>query len=106
MYTLIPVVFRLALNNTQLIRLYADYDPRIKPLYYTIRQWAQVKEVSGNPMSGPKLTNYALSMFVFHYLTVCSPAVLPTVEQLAKLAGTASVILEIATSSNVMSKIL
>ena len=75
------------MNNTRLIRLYADYDPRVRPLYYSIRQWAQYKEIAGNVMGPPKLSNYALSMLVFHYLTVCQPWVLPAVERLAKLAG-------------------
>ena len=60
----------------------------MRPLYYSIRQWAQYKELTGGVHpGGPRLTHYALAMLVFHYLTVCEPWVLPTVKTLAGLAG-------------------
>lgn len=79
--------FRLALQNTQLLKFFCDADPRVRPLVFTLRYWGKLKEVSTNPISGPRLTNYALSFLVVFFLQNTQPPILPSVAELAVLPG-------------------
>src|SRR6218665_888266 len=81
------VVCRLALRNTSLIQVLLSIDTRIRPLVFSVRQWARVRGVAGQLSAGSKLTNYALTMIVFFYLQTRSPPILPSVDQLSHLAG-------------------
>ncbi|KAL3835818.1 hypothetical protein ACJMK2_021289 [Sinanodonta woodiana] len=77
----------LALQNTKLLYLYSILNPRVRLLIYAIRYWGKVKDIAGNPNSGPRLSNYALTLMVLSYLTTCNPPALPSVEQLSQLHG-------------------
>ncbi|XP_072776240.1 speckle targeted PIP5K1A-regulated poly(A) polymerase isoform X2 [Taeniopygia guttata] len=79
---------RLALFNTQFLRLCADADPRVRPLGYAVRLWAGGQRLAGNRAGGgPLLTNYALTLLLVLFLQSRSPPVLPSVRRLRLLAG-------------------
>ena len=77
---------RLALRNTQLLRMCAE-DRRVRLLVFAVRYWGKWKQVAGNQNCGPRLSNYCLSLLVLFYLAKTSPPVLPSVQSLADLAG-------------------
>lgn len=80
---------RLALQNTRLIKLVCDVDPRIQALMYNVRYWAKLKQLAGNPSGGLRVTNYALTMMVILYMQQLDMPILPSIEQLAKFAADA-----------------
>ncbi|XP_033124193.1 speckle targeted PIP5K1A-regulated poly(A) polymerase-like [Anneissia japonica] len=73
---------RLALRNTELVSFYGKLHPVVRPLVFTIRQWAKVKQIAGNVGAGPKLTNYALTLLIITYLQMEEVKVLPSVDEL------------------------
>uniref|UniRef100_F7FZR1 Speckle targeted PIP5K1A-regulated poly(A) polymerase n=1 Tax=Ornithorhynchus anatinus TaxID=9258 RepID=F7FZR1_ORNAN len=75
---------RLALYNSQYLRLCSQLDGRVRPLVYSLRCWAQGRGLTG---SGPLLSNYALSLLALYFLQTRSPPVLPPLTQLNQMAG-------------------
>lgn len=78
---------KLALQNTRLLQTLSLYDARVRPLVYVVRYWAKLKGIAGNPRALPCLSNYALTLMVCYYLQSVRPKVLPTVQEMADLAG-------------------
>ena len=78
---------RLALHNTRLLQLYTRVHPPLVDLMLVIRYWAKMRQLAGNPVSGPRLTNYALGFLVIFYLQNSQPPALPDVQTLAHMAG-------------------
>ncbi|XP_006825661.1 speckle targeted PIP5K1A-regulated poly(A) polymerase-like [Saccoglossus kowalevskii] len=73
----------LAMQNTELLHLYASIDERVQSLVYSLRQWAKYKELAGNASNaGPRLTNYTLTLMVMFYLQQEEFKLIPTVEEL------------------------
>lgn len=79
---------KIALQNTRLLQALSQYDPRIKPLVYTIRYWGRLKQIAGNIKTGPRMTNYALTLMVIYYLQNTNPVTLPTIQALSDLSST------------------
>ncbi|XP_074652544.1 speckle targeted PIP5K1A-regulated poly(A) polymerase-like [Tubulanus polymorphus] len=75
---------RLAVKNSQLIKLYCVLDARFKQLAFAIRYWARRQNLLGNMNAGWKLTNYALTLMLVFYLQ--DAQVLPTVKFLRDYA--------------------
>lgn len=73
---------QLALQNTHLLRCYAQTDPRVRPLVLFVKHWAKVRAIN-TPYRGT-LSSYGYVLMVLHYLTnVCRPYVCPNLQQMA-----------------------
>lgn len=73
---------QLALQNTHLLRCYAQTDPRVRPLVLFIKHWAKIRGIN-TPYRGT-LSSYGYVLMVLHYLTnVCQPYVCPNLQQMA-----------------------
>ncbi|CAG2210021.1 TUT1 [Mytilus edulis] len=83
---------QLALQNTRLLQALSQYDPRIKPLVYAVRYWGRLKHLAGNIKTGPRMSNYALTLMVVYYLQNTNPVTLPTIQSLADLSSTKTII--------------
>ena len=66
---------RMAVLNTEFIRLCIEFDTRVRPVMMCIRYWASVHELSGGGQGGRpwKITNYALTMMIIFFLQVSLP---------------------------------
>ena len=66
----------LAISNTKLLRQYAEFDARVRPLVVAVKTWA--KHRGCNDARNSTLSSYAWTLLVLHYLQKrCSPPVLP-----------------------------
>ncbi|XP_014681269.1 PREDICTED: speckle targeted PIP5K1A-regulated poly(A) polymerase-like isoform X2 [Priapulus caudatus] len=75
---------RLAQRNTDLLYLYSVYDSRVRPLVFTVRQWAKLCNVGGCGQ-GARLNSYAVTLLVLFFLEV--EHVVPSVQQLKELCS-------------------
>ena len=81
------ITFSLAVRNTNLIRLLCAVDGRFTELMPTIRYWAKIFKVAGSVTTAPLFSNYTLVLLVIFYLQQGEQPVLPSIEELGKLAG-------------------
>ncbi|XP_070545913.1 speckle targeted PIP5K1A-regulated poly(A) polymerase-like [Ptychodera flava] len=83
---------RLAMENTELLHMYGNFDERVRPMVYVVRHWAKLKHLAGNDnYAGPRLSNYALTLMVMYFLQQAETLVIPTVEQLQNLCDESDV---------------
>uniref|UniRef100_A0A3Q3W697 Uncharacterized protein n=1 Tax=Mola mola TaxID=94237 RepID=A0A3Q3W697_MOLML len=79
---------RVAIKSTELLYLYGELDPRVRSLVFTVRCWARTHGItSGIP--GAWITNFSLTIMVLFFLQKRSPPIIPTLDHLAELAGSA-----------------
>lgn len=78
----------LGAQNSKLIKLLFEQDPRLQPLAILIKYWAKVHDLSGTG----RLTNYALTMMVIFYLQQPEVGILPPVEKLQRDLDTAYIV--------------
>lgn len=69
--------------------LMGEVDPRVRPLIFTIRKWAKEVYLT-NSSPGRWISNFSLTLLALAFLQkpLRSPPILPTLNQLTKLAGT------------------
>jgi len=70
----------LARENTRLLSLYADLDPRCRTLGYMVKLFAKICDI-GDASRG-SLSSYAYILMMIFYLQKVSPPVLPVLQEL------------------------
>jgi len=68
----------LAVENTILLRSYADIDPRVKQLVVLVKHWAKSRRV--NTAFAQTLSSYGYALMCIHLLQTCEPAILPCLQ--------------------------
>ncbi|EDO43972.1 predicted protein, partial [Nematostella vectensis] len=70
----------LALENSRMLRTYADLDVRVRQLGFTLKIFAKVCDI-GDASKG-SLSSYAYILMLLHYLQTCQPPVIPILQEL------------------------
>ncbi|KAM8719446.1 hypothetical protein ACLKA7_012063 [Drosophila subpalustris] len=65
-------------------------DPRVRPLTFSIRRWAQSSGLT-NPSPGRWITNFSLSCLVMYFLQQLRQPILPSISTMVKAAATADI---------------
>ncbi|XP_061661852.1 poly(A) RNA polymerase, mitochondrial isoform X1 [Syngnathoides biaculeatus] len=79
---------RVAMKSSELLYLYAQLDPRVRHLVFTVRCWARAHGVTST-IPGAWITNFSLTVMVLFFLQRRSPSIIPTLDHLRDLAGPA-----------------
>jgi len=75
----------LARENTRLLSLYADLDPRCRTLGYMVKLFAKICDI-GDASRG-SLSSYAYILMMIFYLQKVSPPVLPVLQEMYPAGG-------------------
>jgi len=70
----------LARENTCLLSLYADLDPRVRTLGYMVKLFAKVCDI-GDASRG-SLSSYAYILMMIFYLQKCNPPLVPVLQEM------------------------
>ncbi|XP_052061598.1 terminal uridylyltransferase 4-like isoform X2 [Mytilus californianus] len=70
----------LALHNTEMVRMYASIDPRVRILGYALKVFVKICDI-GDASRG-SLSSYAYILMLIHYLQQCKPPVIPVLQEL------------------------
>eukprot|EP00099_Drosophila_melanogaster_P006513 NP_001259129.1 mitochondrial poly(A) polymerase, isoform C [Drosophila melanogaster] len=70
---------------SELLYMFGEMDPRVRPLTFTIRRWAQTCGLT-NPSPGRWISNFSLTCLVMFFLQQLRQPILPTIGALAKAA--------------------
>uniref|UniRef100_A0A8C6YBT7 Mitochondrial poly(A) polymerase n=1 Tax=Naja naja TaxID=35670 RepID=A0A8C6YBT7_NAJNA len=76
---------RIALKSSELLYVYGSLDPRVRTLAFSIRYWAWNHGLTSS-IPGAWITNFSLTMMVLFFLQRRQPPIVPTLDQLKKLA--------------------
>ncbi|XP_029444482.1 poly(A) RNA polymerase, mitochondrial [Rhinatrema bivittatum] len=79
---------RIAMRSSELLYIYGNLDPRVRALVFSVRCWARVHGITST-IPGAWITNFSLTMMVLFFLQKRNPPIIPTLDQLKNLAGTA-----------------
>eukprot|EP00941_MAST-03F_sp_MAST-3F-sp1_P002294 g2294.t1 len=69
---------QLALHNTRLLQMYADFDPRVRPVIYLVKRWAKRRGI--NDASNCTLSSYCWVLLTLFYLQTEEAGVLPSLQ--------------------------
>ncbi|KAL7076248.1 hypothetical protein ACQ4LE_004442 [Meloidogyne hapla] len=69
----------LAIHNSELLKLYTEFDERVAPLGFAIKCWAKLYGI--NDASTGSISSYAYIVMLIYYLQRCSPPILPFLQQ-------------------------
>ncbi|XP_051172701.1 poly(A) RNA polymerase, mitochondrial-like [Leptopilina boulardi] len=72
-----------AVYMSELLYLYGEIDDRVRPVVFTLRKWAQLKEITCES-PGDHITNFSLTLLIIFYFQ--HKKILPTLEQLKSTA--------------------
>ncbi|XP_017112355.1 poly(A) RNA polymerase, mitochondrial [Drosophila elegans] len=70
---------------SELLYMFGEMDPRVRPLTFSIRRWAQTSGLT-NPSPGRWISNFSLTCLVMFFLQQLRHPILPTIGALAKAA--------------------
>ncbi|UJR11522.1 hypothetical protein I4U23_015703 [Adineta vaga] len=70
-----------AMENTRLLKLYSDIDPRVSQLGYMVKYLTKTCDISDAKFG--TLSSYAYIIMVIHFLQQIQPPVLPVLQQLS-----------------------
>ncbi|XP_016976892.1 poly(A) RNA polymerase, mitochondrial [Drosophila rhopaloa] len=70
---------------SELLYMFGEMDPRVRPLTFSIRRWAQSCGLT-NPSPGRWISNFSLTCLVMFFLQQLRQPILPTIGALAKSA--------------------
>lgn len=70
---------------SELLYMFGEVDPRVRPLTFSIRRWAQSCGLT-NPSPGRWISNFSLTCLVMFFLQQLRQPILPTIGALAKAA--------------------
>ena len=71
---------------SEMLYVYGELDPRVRPLVFAVRQWARHCSLVEDPRPTPFLTNFTVSLLVLFYLQA-EHKILPPFDTLRKAAG-------------------
>ncbi|CAG0897386.1 unnamed protein product [Darwinula stevensoni] len=71
---------------SELLWLCTQVDPRVAPLVFAVRRWAQGVQLT-NPAPGRWISNFSLTLLVIFFLQSTSPSILPRLHTLANWAA-------------------
>ncbi|EMR08181.1 hypothetical protein PNEG_03353 [Pneumocystis murina B123] len=71
----------LALENTRMIKIYVEIDPRVRPLAMIIKYWAK-KRILNDAAGGGTLSSYTWICMIINFLQMRKPPILPSLHQL------------------------
>ncbi|XP_057321630.1 poly(A) RNA polymerase, mitochondrial-like [Microplitis mediator] len=57
-----------AVYMSELLYLYSEFNPKVSPLVYTVRQWASFVGLTNSKVPGPWISNFSLTLLVLFYL--------------------------------------
>ena len=86
--------FRDSLYMSELLWTLGELDSRVRPLVFTIRQWARCQKVTRS-VPGPWPSNFALVLLAVYFLQTLPQPVLPSVQELIKQTGIIIIIIMI-----------
>lgn len=70
----------------ELIYTMGEIDWRFRPLVTTVRLWAESSGLTRSLKPGPYITNFTLALLVVFFFQRVTPAILPTLDEMIKLA--------------------
>ncbi|XP_043913486.1 poly(A) RNA polymerase, mitochondrial isoform X2 [Protopterus annectens] len=77
---------RIAIKTSELLYIYGNLDPRVRPLVFSIRCWAHIHGITSR-IPGAWITNFSLTMMVLFFLQKRNPPIIPTLDQMKNIAG-------------------
>ncbi len=79
-------ICRIALKSSELLYIYGQLDPRVRPLVFMIRHWARYQSIT-SPNPGYWITNFPLTLLVVYFLQSRPKPIVPSFDYLQSLAG-------------------
>ncbi|XP_014666353.1 PREDICTED: poly(A) RNA polymerase, mitochondrial-like isoform X2 [Priapulus caudatus] len=71
---------RSGVDMTQLLYIFGEIDPQLRPLVFTIRTWARLNKIT-NPIPGRWVSNFALTLLAIFFMQKRNGTVLPSGEK-------------------------
>ncbi|XP_030379428.1 poly(A) RNA polymerase, mitochondrial [Scaptodrosophila lebanonensis] len=71
---------------SELLYMFGELDPRVRPLTFSIRRWAQASGLT-NPSPGRWISNFSLTCLVMYFLQQLRQPILPGINALVKCAS-------------------
>ncbi|EDW00363.1 poly(A) RNA polymerase, mitochondrial [Drosophila grimshawi] len=75
---------------SELLYMFGELDPRVRPLTFSIRRWAQSCGLT-NPSPGRWISNFSLTCLVMYFLQQLRQPILPAIGALVKAANASDV---------------